>query len=108
LNSTTGKSIFPFGDPGHWIKENTLVSGIFPTQSNLPKANSYSFDASYRVVEDISLSKGGFAYVHSTMTIFEDRLFVGWSKRSQCKLPRVRVERFSITWKAGGSDATGN
>ena len=65
-------------------------------------------DASYKVVEDIPLGKGGFAHVHPTMTILEDQLFVGWSKRSQHKSPQVRIERFSITWKAAGSDATGN
>jgi len=56
-------------------------------------------DSDLAVVDEIEVGENGFAHVHPTMSILDDRVYVAWSQRSGTQTPQVVVERYDLSWE---------
>jgi hypothetical protein len=56
-------------------------------------------DPDLAVADEIEVGENGFAHVHPTMAILDDRVYVAWSQRSSTQAPQVVVERYDLSWE---------
>ncbi len=54
-------------------------------------------DPDLAVADEIEVGENGFAHVHPTMSILDDRVYVAWSQRSSTQAPQVVVERYDLS-----------